>query len=82
MNRKIDSSLIQHLDSVPTLSSVVMRILEIVLGDNASADDAAKVVEADQALASKVLKVVNSPAYGLRHKVATVGHAIARFAPR
>ncbi len=77
MEPKVDSRIVRDLDSIPTLPSVVTRILEIVLDDKSSARDAGKIVEADQALAAKVLKIVNSPAYGLRQKVSTVSHAIA-----
>ena len=68
---------LRALDDLPTLPSVVTRILELVLDDTSSARDAAKIVESDQALSARVLKIVNSPAYGLRQKVSTVNHAIA-----
>ncbi len=77
MEPKVDSRILRDLDSIPTLPSVVTRILEIVLDDTSSVRDAAKIIEADQALASKVLKIVNSAAYGLRQKISTVSHAIA-----
>ncbi|MBI3099931.1 MAG: HDOD domain-containing protein [Planctomycetes bacterium] len=68
---------LRDLDNLPTLPSVVTRVLELVLDDSSSARDAAKIVESDQALSARVLKIVNSPAYGLRQKVSTVNHAIA-----
>lgn len=77
MDPTVDARILRDLDSIPTLPSVVTRILEIVLDDTSSVRDAAKIIEADQALASKVLKIVNAAAYGLRQKVSTVAHAIA-----
>ncbi len=69
--------IIGQLDAVPTLPSVVVRILEIVLDAGSSAKDAGKVIEKDQALTAKVLRIVNSPAYGFRGKITSVQHAIA-----
>ncbi len=66
-----------HLDAIPTLPSVVIRILEIVLDASSSARDAGEVVEVDQALTAKVLRIVNSPAYGFRRKITSVQHAIS-----
>jgi two-component system cell cycle response regulator len=71
------ASLVEGMESIPTLPSVATRLLEIVVDDTSSVRDVAKIVEADAALSAKVLRVINSPAYGLRHKVSTISHAIA-----
>jgi two-component system, cell cycle response regulator len=63
-------------EEIPTLPTVVTRILNLVLDDKSSVKDISEVVRVDQALVSKVLKVVNSAAYGLREKVSTVDHAM------
>ena len=63
-------------EEIPTLPTVVTRILNIVLDDKSSVKDISEVVRVDQALVSKVLRVVNSAAYGLREKVSTVDHAM------
>jgi len=68
--------IIKILDEIPTLPTVVTRILNIVLDDKSSVKDISEVVRVDQALTSKVLRVVNSAAYGLREKVSTVEHAM------
>lgn len=69
-------AILGRLDQIPTLPSVVIRILEIVLDAKSSSKDAARVVEVDQALTAKVLRIVNSPAYGFRRKITDVKHAI------
>ncbi|MEW5800478.1 MAG: GGDEF domain-containing protein [bacterium] len=63
-------------EELPSLPTVVTRILNIVLDDKSSVKDISEVVRVDQALASKVLRVVNSAAYGLREKVSTIDHAM------
>ncbi|MDQ7780019.1 MAG: HDOD domain-containing protein, partial [Planctomycetota bacterium] len=77
MGKKLTLEQIDKYESLPTLPAVVVRVLEVVLDSDSSAKDAAAIVASDPALAAKVLKVVNSPAYGLRQKVSTVGHAVA-----
>ncbi|MEW6380187.1 MAG: HDOD domain-containing protein [bacterium] len=63
-------------EDIPTLPIIVTRILNIVLDDKSSVKDLTEVVRVDQALVSKVLRVVNSAAYALREKVSTVDHAM------
>ncbi len=60
---------------LPVLPAVVIRLLNLVLDEKSSVEDISKIVRVDQALTAKVLKIVNSAAYGLRGKVSTVDHA-------
>jgi putative nucleotidyltransferase with HDIG domain len=77
MAEKTAAERIDKFESLPTLPAVVVRVLEVVLDSESSAKDAAEIVASDPALAAKVLKIVNSPAYGLRQKISTIGHAVA-----
>jgi putative nucleotidyltransferase with HDIG domain/diguanylate cyclase (GGDEF)-like protein len=62
---------------LPSLPLVAVRLLELTLDDHSSADDLARVIETDPALAAKVLRIVNSAAYGLHRKIASVSQAVA-----
>jgi len=62
---------------LPALPAVVIRLLNLVLDEKSSYEDISKIVRVDQALTAKVLKTVNSAAYGLREKVSTVDHAFS-----
>jgi two-component system, cell cycle response regulator len=62
---------------LPSLPLVAVRLLELTLDDRSSAHDLARVIETDPALAAKVLRIVNSAAYGLRRKIASVSQAVA-----
>jgi putative nucleotidyltransferase with HDIG domain len=53
----------------------VAKILEISGKETSSAADLAKVIYFDQALASKVLRIANSPFYGFSRRVKTLEHA-------
>ncbi len=77
MAEKSATERMDRFESLPTLPAVVVRVLEVVLDSESSAKDAAEIIASDPALAAKVLKIVNSPAYGLRQKISTIGHAVA-----
>ncbi|MDA1277632.1 MAG: HDOD domain-containing protein [Verrucomicrobia bacterium] len=61
---------------LPTLSSVVHRLHEMIRNPNVSAADIGQLIAQDVALASTTLKLVNSAFYGLSQKVNSVTHAI------
>lgn len=67
-------------DSEAQLASfpdVYFRIREVLDDPASSAEDIARVVSSDMELTAKLLKLVNSPFYGLLENVADVAHAIA-----
>lgn len=55
---------------------VYLRINDMLADDTASADDFAKVIMHDPALAARMLKLVNSSYYGLPSKVDTISRAL------
>lgn len=70
----------QLADSEAQLASfpdVYFRIREVLDNPSSSADDVAKVVSNDVELTARLLKLVNSPFYGLLDTVEDVSHAIA-----
>ncbi|HSM75594.1 MAG TPA: HDOD domain-containing protein, partial [Desulfobacterales bacterium] len=62
---------------LPSLPLVAVRLLELTLDDHSSAGDLARVIETDPALAGKILGIVNSAAYGLPRKIASVSQAVS-----
>lgn len=67
-------------DSETQLASfpdVYFRIKEVLDSPASSADDVARIVSNDMELTAKLLKLVNSPFYGLLETVEDVAHAIA-----
>jgi HD-like signal output (HDOD) protein len=61
---------------LPTLPVIAMKVLELTRRENVSVPEIANVIMTDPALASKILKTVNSPFYGLTKQVATVSGAL------
>jgi HD-like signal output (HDOD) protein len=61
---------------LPTIPAVLSRILSVLDGERSSARDLVEVIEHDQALTSKVLKLANSAFFGFSRHVATIPRAV------
>lgn len=57
-----------ELQDLPPLPAVIMRVMQTVNDPTTSAADLNRLISADQALASKVLRLVNSSYYGFPEK--------------
>lgn len=64
---------------LPTLPSVVNRINQLLNDPKTQVADLARVVSADQSLSVRVLKLINSAAYGGDHKSNDINQAIMRL---
>ncbi len=64
------------LDRIPMLPTTAARVLQLLEKKNTTAKSLGEVIEQDQALAVRVLKVANSPFYGFHRKINTVPMAI------
>jgi HD-like signal output (HDOD) protein len=69
--------LLDKLNDIPTLPLVATRVTELINDPNSSSGDIADVLKKDQVLTAKVLKLVNSPYYGIPGEVTDVQRALA-----
>ncbi|MFY9167878.1 MAG: HDOD domain-containing protein [Desulfomonilia bacterium] len=69
-------SLLEDLGDIPTLPSIATAIMEKTLDSQVNARQIAQMVERDQALAVKVLKVANSPFYRRIKEISTIRGAV------
>jgi len=69
-------SLAGKVNQLPTLPTVYIRVAELMNQPDSSAADVGKVVMHDQAIATKLLRVVNSSFYGFSSRIRTVARAI------
>ena len=69
-------SCLDRVDEVGLFPASVVRILELTRSRNATVDDLEKAVSLDSVLAGRVLKVANSPLYGLPVRIGTLKHAV------
>lgn len=64
------------IGNLPAIPHVITEVTQLLDSDRTSASDLCKVISKDQALATKILAVANSPLYGLPRRVATIEFAI------
>ena len=67
--------LIDGTVSIPTIPTVLTEITEIFNSPDGSAKQAGEVIEKDAAIATRVLRLVNSPFYGLKNPVSNINLA-------
>lgn len=68
--------ILNSVDKLPTLPTVVARLCSLVSSDVWSAEDFEEVVGPDPALTANLLRFANSPYFGLRRKITTVRQAV------
>ncbi|TAJ29483.1 MAG: HDOD domain-containing protein [Nitrospirae bacterium] len=67
---------IEKVGDLPTLPLVVSKIIAISNRPSSSAEELGQIIEKDQVLAAKVLKLANSPYYGFPRRIGSVSHAV------
>lgn len=69
-------SRIDQIGELPTLPHVVQKIASMIGQPTTSAEDLGQLIEKDQVLSAKVLRLANSPFYGFPARIASVAHAV------
>ncbi len=67
--------LFKAVRDLPPMPKVLFKIQKLLLDPNSDVEKIAGYIETDQAMAAKVLKMANSPFYGMTGKVSTIQHA-------
>lgn len=67
---------IESIDQLPSLPVIVTRLIQVVNNPESSADDAAKLIEKDPALTSKMIRLANSAFYGIPRSISSVSSAV------
>lgn len=75
--KKIAIQLIAQVNEFPPLPAVVNKILQVSSDPESSIDELARIVEAEVGLSSSVIKLANSPFFGLSREVSSITHALA-----
>jgi putative nucleotidyltransferase with HDIG domain len=74
--------ILRSLKDIPPMPQVAQKARQLVSKPNSSFSDLAKVIETDQAIVARILKIANSPFYGLSGKVSSVQHAASVLGTR
>jgi len=73
---------IRNIGGLPTLPNVASRVMGMASDPQIAMRDLARVIAADSALTGKILKVANSPLYGVRRKIGSLQLAITLLGMR
>jgi len=75
MASKVDE-LFKSVKTLPTLPPVVQKVLASINDPKVGAKQLAEIITSDQAITTRVLKLVNSSFFGLRGEVSNIHHAV------
>lgn len=75
LNKELETAIMQAAD-LPTIPVVALKVMKLIENENATADELAKVVASDPAVAARVLKISNSSFYGCQRQIQTLSSAI------
>jgi len=76
MEREEIKKRLREVQSLPTLPPIVSKLNKMVADEDVTAVKLGKVIEKDQVLTSKLLKMVNSSFFGFPQRISTVSNAI------
>jgi putative nucleotidyltransferase with HDIG domain len=69
-------SLLKKFNNLKTLPHVAIRLSRLISDENSSIKEFEEIIRMDPSLVVRLLRVVNSPYYGLRQKVDDIGRAV------
>ncbi len=75
-NPKVER-IIATIEQIPTLPVISQQIMELLNNEDVAIKEIAVIIEKDPPLAIKVLKIANSPFYGIISNVTSINHALA-----
>ncbi len=67
--------ILKTLDDLPAMPQVVIKAREVMANVDSGVNDVVKILETDQAITTRILKVANSAYYGMSGKISTIKHA-------
>jgi len=67
--------ILKTISDLPPMPQVAQKARQLTADENASFSDLAKIIETDQAIAARVLKLANSSYYGVMGNVTSIQHA-------
>ena len=82
MDKKTSADLLKQIESgysLPSLSPVAVRLVEIALDESCSAEDLATLIERDPSLTVRVLKIANSAFFQTRQPTTSLKQAVVKL---
>jgi len=69
-------TLLENIKMVPALPETVQQVENVYQDENSTLDDMQKVIEKDPLLTADILRLLNSPMYGMKSSVTSIKQAI------
>jgi putative nucleotidyltransferase with HDIG domain len=69
-------AILRSTGDLPPMPPVALKVNQIATDPGSSVADFRRIVEGDQALTARILRMANSAFYGLDHRVTTLTHAV------
>jgi putative nucleotidyltransferase with HDIG domain len=76
MDPKLLRAQIERIDTLPTIPSVLKKLLTVIENPKISLTEVGNFIQSDPVLTSRVLKMVNSPIYGFPGRISAVPQAL------
>jgi HD-like signal output (HDOD) protein len=70
-------TLLENIDNIPPLPESVQEVERVYNNPDSTLEDMQKAIEKDPILTADILRLVNSPAYGLKHQITSVKQAVS-----
>ncbi len=67
---------IEQIDNLPSFPAIVSQLIKVVNSPDTSAEDAARLIQRDPALTTKMLRLANSAFYGIPRSISSVASAV------
>lgn len=76
MNKQEILNQLDQIENLPTLPIVAQKTLKLVSNKDSAMGQIAEVINRDQAIAARVLRLTNSAFYGFSNRISSIQHAI------
>ncbi|HMA64060.1 MAG TPA: HDOD domain-containing protein, partial [Chitinispirillaceae bacterium] len=76
MDKEAMLAKLEGIENLPTLPVMVQQIQKLINNPNSSMNQIGALISKDQAIAARVVRLVNSAFYGLGRKVSSIPQAI------
>ena len=76
---EVSQDIVSMVERMPAFSMTVQRVLELTSDINSDPKDLVAVIEHDPVLILKIIKLVNSPYFGLSQRITSVNHAVVHI---
>ena len=70
-------TLLENIETIPALPESVQEVEKIYNNPDSTFEDMQKAIEKDPLLSADILRIVNTPAYGMKSKITSVKQAIS-----